>query len=276
MTDFANPFGGNTKTHLSRGVSAHITGNDGYIAEHVPGVDLYPTEHTQNGSIYSITSGRIVSNNGLGYSFNKMTIQTGIDSGKYMSWAGPYGIAIQGDDGHLYSYAHLSSNNVHIGQHVSAGQHIGEMGTRGNSSGPHLHIQIGYNRNYNSSDESLARDLEQKIIHDGPWNNHASSHHTPTTHPTNTNHSTPCQIKYSTDIHVKAIYKLHTYADNKCTIRNSYLIPELTQFWMIQDSNTGNYLVYTNNLPYFNQPVFLKHQVMTEQDVIATPDYGTK
>ena len=44
---------------------------------------------------------------------------------------------------------------------------------------------------------------------------------------------------------------------------------------MIKDSNTGNYLVYSNNLPNFNMPVFLKGIVINEQDVVATPDYGT-
>lgn len=39
-------------------------------------------------------------------------------------------------------YAHLTADFVYCGQVVEAGQHIGNVGSSGNSSGPHLHFEI--------------------------------------------------------------------------------------------------------------------------------------
>lgn len=39
-------------------------------------------------------------------------------------------------------YAHLTADFVYCGQVVEAGQHIGNVGSSGNSTGPHLHFEI--------------------------------------------------------------------------------------------------------------------------------------
>ena len=46
--------------------------------------------------------------------------------------------------GEVYTtvYGHLSSINVQTGQQVSQGQVIGEIGSTGNSTGPHLHFEV--------------------------------------------------------------------------------------------------------------------------------------
>ncbi|MDX8143303.1 M23 family metallopeptidase [Lentzea sp. BCCO 10_0061] len=64
--------------------------------------------------------------------------------------AGPatgYGlwIRIQHPDGTITTYGHNNRNFVHKGQWVVAGQHIAEVGNRGQSTGPHLHFQIEVN-----------------------------------------------------------------------------------------------------------------------------------
>ncbi len=59
-------------------------------------------------------------------------------------WGGAYGntIVIQHSDGTQTRYAHLSAINVSLGQSVTAGQHIGDVGSTGNSTGPHLHFEV--------------------------------------------------------------------------------------------------------------------------------------
>ncbi|QNP71661.1 M23 family metallopeptidase [Streptomyces roseirectus] len=45
-------------------------------------------------------------------------------------------------DGYFTQYAHLASVTVDPGERVSAGQWIGQTGSTGNSTGPHLHFEV--------------------------------------------------------------------------------------------------------------------------------------
>lgn len=57
-------------------------------------------------------------------------------------WSGGYGNMIIIDDGRAQVlYAHLSKIDVTQGQVISQGQKIGEVGSTGRSTGPHLHIE---------------------------------------------------------------------------------------------------------------------------------------
>ena len=71
--------------------------------------------------VYAVTSGTVI-------------------SGNVGSWAGNY-IVIRAADGSSTLYAHMSGTDVKVGQQVTAGQKIGNVGSTGRSFGAHLHFE---------------------------------------------------------------------------------------------------------------------------------------
>lgn len=66
---------------------------------------------------------------------------------KFAGWSKGYGrlIKIQHEFGIETRYAHLSKIRVKVGQRVSRGDRIGDMGNSGHSTGTHLHYEIREN-----------------------------------------------------------------------------------------------------------------------------------
>jgi len=65
----------------------------------------------------------------------------------YAGWVtGGYGNMVMIDHGNGYQtlYAHLNSINTACGSSVYQGTIIGQAGSTGNSTGPHLHFEIRY------------------------------------------------------------------------------------------------------------------------------------
>jgi len=65
----------------------------------------------------------------------------------FTGWAGPYGnlTKIQHPDNVQTWYAHQSAISVTVGQRVTVGQTIGLVGATGNTTGPHVHLEVRTN-----------------------------------------------------------------------------------------------------------------------------------
>jgi murein DD-endopeptidase MepM/ murein hydrolase activator NlpD len=63
-------------------------------------------------------------------------------------WPDNYGygnrVVVDHGNGYRTLYAHLSNVYVSVGQQVSRGQVVGQMGSTGRSTGTHLHFEIHY------------------------------------------------------------------------------------------------------------------------------------
>ncbi|MGN6537729.1 MAG: M23 family metallopeptidase [Mesorhizobium sp.] len=62
-------------------------------------------------------------------------------------WAGGYGRMVEIDHGNGFAtrYGHLSKILVTVGQKLKAGDEVGETGSSGRSTGPHLHYEVRHN-----------------------------------------------------------------------------------------------------------------------------------
>ena len=65
-------------------------------------------------------------------------------------------VVIKHGNGTYSQYAHLSQIDVKVGQTVKTGQNIARSGNTGNSSGPHLHLEIRTSPNFGSAINPMA------------------------------------------------------------------------------------------------------------------------
>lgn len=75
-------------------------------------------------------------------------------AGSYPDWYGNY-VVIKHSDGLYTGYAHQSQLRVSVGDTVNQGQQIGNMGTTGPSTGPHLHFQFFKNGPWPSNSDFI-------------------------------------------------------------------------------------------------------------------------
>jgi len=76
------------------------------------------------------------------------------------NWGAAYGQQlVQSVNGGWFIYAHLSATLVKAGDVVTAGQVIAKSGNSGNSSGPHLHVELRNNLKW-----SAGKDLDPYLL----------------------------------------------------------------------------------------------------------------
>lgn len=101
-----------------------IVGSGGSLSRSAGGHSGLDIIAPQGTPVKAATAGKVVSVNG----------SAGAAYGNY--------VALEHSGGIYTLYAHLSAVTVSVGQSVSAGQQIGNVGSTGNSSGPHLHFEV--------------------------------------------------------------------------------------------------------------------------------------
>ncbi len=98
--------------------------------------------------IHPIT-GELKNHNGMDIASNMGTTVYAADGGRVVlaEWYGGYGncIMIEHGNGYKTLYGHLSVISVKNGQTVNQGDAIGQVGSTGNSTGPHLHFEVYLN-----------------------------------------------------------------------------------------------------------------------------------
>ena len=121
---FGNPFDFSWLGNVSSGYGWRVHPISGEKSLH-RGIDLAVSQGTP---IRAVQDGRVVS------------------AGN----AGSYGlcVVIEDDKGYQSRYAHCSSLNVSAGQEVKRGDVIAAVGSTGNSTGPHLHLEVMLNGEY--------------------------------------------------------------------------------------------------------------------------------
>jgi murein DD-endopeptidase MepM/ murein hydrolase activator NlpD len=62
----------------------------------------------------------------------------------FADWAGAYGrqVQVRHEDGTVTWYNHMSKFSVEVGETVYAGDQVGAVGMTGNTTGPHLHLEV--------------------------------------------------------------------------------------------------------------------------------------
>lgn len=86
---------------------------------------------------------------GIDFKGNRGDIAKCTANGRVVSagWAGGYGncVRVTHANGFETLYGHLSRISVRVGQHLTVGEKVGEVGSTGRSTGTHLHYEVRQN-----------------------------------------------------------------------------------------------------------------------------------
>ena len=109
---------------------------------------VYRTPHFHSGMDFSAKTGTDIYATGNG----KVT---------YAAWKQGYGNCVIVDHGYGFQtlYGHMSKFKVRVGQKVTRGQVIGEVGNTGKSTGPHLHYEVIVRGRYDNPSKYYYMDL---------------------------------------------------------------------------------------------------------------------
>lgn len=116
---------------------------------------LWPTDSRQINSLFGYRrdpfTGRAAHHNGLDIDGNAGDPVYATADGLVLEagWNGSHGrmIVIEHSEQFSTVYSHLRDIRVEAGQFVRQGEQIGEIGTSGRSTGPHLHYEVVWNGN---------------------------------------------------------------------------------------------------------------------------------
>lgn len=138
----------------------------GYVFPFEKGVNAPVTSHV--GRRTAPTEGASTNHQGTDIGAANGTEIHAIYSGKVVTSGsfGGYGncVRIQQDDGNLTYYGHCSKTTVQVGERVEAGDVVGNVGSTGVSTGPHLHLEI------RAADYDSTKNLiDSEDIFEGVW-----------------------------------------------------------------------------------------------------------
>lgn len=93
---------------------------------------------------YGMRQGRMHYGIDIAAGFGSPVVAMAAGTVQFAGYRGSYGLAVDVDHGNgtISRYAHLSGVVVSPGEKVGGGQLIGQVGSTGNATGPHLHFEV--------------------------------------------------------------------------------------------------------------------------------------
>lgn len=144
---------------LKQAAEAQSQQRDAALAQFAKQAEQHAAEIARNAWVLPVDSYRLTNTFGVARSYYSSGYHTGLDfaapSGTPVKsvangvvteagYDGSYGnkVVIRHEDGTELWYAHLSGFDAQVGDSVSGGDVIGYVGSTGNSTGPHLHLEV--------------------------------------------------------------------------------------------------------------------------------------